>query len=57
MTTTRLPFSEGFLIYLVGLVVIATHPARFWFGLGLAMLPIAIGLAIKVQDSARTVRH
>jgi hypothetical protein len=55
--TTRLPLSEGFLVYLVSLVVIATHPARFWFGLGLTMLPIAVGLAIKVHDSGRGGRH
>lgn len=49
----RLPVSEGVLVYLLGLVVIATAPGGFWFGFALAVLPIAVGLLLKVYDSAR----
>jgi len=35
--------SEGFYLYVTGLVVVVTHPGRFWFGFALAMVPIMIG--------------
>ena len=50
---TRLATSEGFFIYLLGLVVIATQPGRFWFGLVLAATPIAIGAVLRTYDAAR----
>jgi hypothetical protein len=37
----RLHLSEGVFIYLLGLVVIATHPGRFWLGFMLAVFPVA----------------
>lgn len=52
---TCVPLSEGVLVYLLGLVVIATAPGRFWFGFALAVLPIAVGLLLKVYDSTRGV--
>lgn len=39
----RLEPSEGVFVYVLGLVVIATHPARFWLGFVLAMVPLLIG--------------
>jgi hypothetical protein len=35
--------SEGVFLYLLGLVVVATHPGRFWFGFSLAVVPLVIG--------------
>jgi hypothetical protein len=35
--------SEGVFLYALGLVIIATHPARFWLGFGLAIVPLLIG--------------
>jgi hypothetical protein len=35
--------SEGVFLYLLGLVVVASHPGRFWFGLSLALVPLVIG--------------
>jgi hypothetical protein len=35
--------SEGMFLYLVGLVVIATNPDRFWLGFSLAILPVVVG--------------
>ncbi len=35
--------SEGVYLYLLGLVIIATHPGRFWFGFTLAMVPLVVG--------------
>jgi hypothetical protein len=35
--------SEGVFIYVLGLVVLATQPDRFWLGFALAIAPIAIG--------------
>lgn len=44
---TRPTLSEGAAVYALGLVVVATHPGRFWLGMGLAGLPIFVGLALK----------
>jgi hypothetical protein len=35
--------SEGVYLYLLGLVILATHPARFWFGFILAVVPLVMG--------------
>jgi hypothetical protein len=35
--------SEGVYLYLLGLVIVATHPARFWLGFALAAVPLVIG--------------
>jgi hypothetical protein len=51
---SRLPLSEGAFVYLLGLVVIATHPGRFWLGFTLAALPIVAGLVLRTYDSARS---
>ena len=50
---TPFPLSEGILVYLLGLVVIAATPERFRFGFALAVLPIAVGLLLKTYDAAR----
>lgn len=50
---TCFPLSEGVFVYLLGLVVIATVPGRFWFGFALAVLPIVVGLLLKTYDAAR----
>ena len=51
---SRLSLSGGVLVYLLGLVVIATQPGRFWLGFTLATLPIVIGLLLRMYDSARS---
>jgi len=35
--------SEGVYLYLLGMVIVATHPGRFWLGFTLAAVPLAIG--------------
>jgi hypothetical protein len=35
--------SEGAYLYLLGLVIVATHPGRFWLGFMLAIVPLVIG--------------
>jgi hypothetical protein len=50
---SRFPLSEGVFIYLLGLVVIATHPGRFWLGFALAALPVIAGVALRTYDAAR----
>jgi hypothetical protein len=35
--------SEGVYLYLLGIVVVASHPGRFWFGCSLAVAPLVIG--------------
>jgi hypothetical protein len=35
--------SEGVYLYLLGLVIVATHPGRFWFGFAVAITPLLIG--------------
>lgn len=39
----RSNLSEGHFIYVLGLVIIATQPGRFWLGLTLAVVPLLIG--------------
>lgn len=41
--SSRFVPSDGTFVYLLGLVVIATRPGRFWLGLSLALVPIAVG--------------
>jgi hypothetical protein len=52
----RLQLSEALFVYVLGLVVIATQPARFWFGFALAMAPILGALALRARSSARNRR-
>jgi hypothetical protein len=40
---SRSQLSEGVFVYVLGLVIIATHPDRFWLGFALAAMPILIG--------------
>lgn len=40
---TRPPISEGTFLYVLGIVVIATQPSRFWLGFVLAATPVLIG--------------
>jgi hypothetical protein len=35
--------SEGVFLYLLGVVIVATHPGRFWLGFCLAVVPLRIG--------------
>ena len=35
--------SEGTFLYLLGVVIVATRPGRFWLGLGLAVTPLIVG--------------
>jgi len=49
----RLQLSEGLFVYVLGLVVIATQPARFWLGFALAVAPIVGALALRTYGSAR----
>ena len=42
-TVRRFELSEGVYLYLLGTVVVATHPGRFWSGFSLAVVPLLIG--------------
>jgi hypothetical protein len=53
----RLQLSEGLFVYVLGLVVIAAQPARFWLGFSLAVAPIAGAVALRTVGSARGRRH
>lgn len=44
--------SEGVYLYALGLIVIATHPGRFWLGMTLAIVPIVLGPLIRAADAA-----
>lgn len=35
--------SEGVFLYALGVVIIATHPSRFWLGFALAVVPLLVG--------------
>ncbi len=35
--------SEGVYLHLLGLVIVAIHPGRFWLGFTLAVVPLLIG--------------
>ena len=43
-SNSRFHVSEGVFLYLLGLVVIATRPGRFWLGFALALAPIVAGV-------------
>jgi hypothetical protein len=36
--------SEGTFMYVLGVVIVATRPGRFWLGFSLAVIPIVIGV-------------
>jgi len=40
----RVALSEGVFVYVLGLVIIATHAGRFWLGFSLAIVPPAVGM-------------
>lgn len=42
-SVNRFQPSEGVFCYLLGLVIIAAHPGRFWLGFGLAIVPLVVG--------------
>lgn len=48
--------SEGVFVYVLGLVVIATHPARFWLGMGVALVPIVLGPLTRTVEAVRPRR-
>ncbi len=48
--------SEGVYLYVIGLVIVVTHPGRFWFGFTLAVVPIMIG-PFGRAFGGRTWRH
>ena len=35
--------SEGVFLYLLGVVIVATRPGRFWLGFALAVVPLLVG--------------
>lgn len=35
--------AEGTYLYLLGVVILATQPGRFWLGFTLALVPLVIG--------------
>jgi hypothetical protein len=35
--------SEGVFLYMLGLVIVGTHPGRFWLGITLSVIPLVIG--------------
>jgi hypothetical protein len=49
----RLQPSEGVFIYVLGLVVLATRPGRFWLGFALALAPIAVGTVVKLIEALK----
>ncbi|MGZ4407856.1 MAG: hypothetical protein ACXVY6_03550 [Gaiellaceae bacterium] len=51
----RIELPEGYFIYVLGLVVIASRPDSFWLGFSLAATPILAALVGRVakQDRAR----
>jgi hypothetical protein len=40
----RPALSEGAAISLLGMVIIATRPGRFWLGVSLTVIPIVVGV-------------
>lgn len=42
-------------VYVLGLVVIVAQPARFWLGMGLAGVPIAVALILHGMRGRRDV--
>jgi hypothetical protein len=53
----RLQLSEGLFVYVLGLVIIAAQPARFWLGFSLAVAPIVGALGLRTYGSTRRRRH
>jgi hypothetical protein len=53
----RSQVSEGVFLYALGLVVIATHPARFWLGMGLAIVPLVLGPLTRAIEASRPRRR
>lgn len=43
LVNNRFHVSEGVFLYALGLVIVATHPARFWLGFALAIVPLLVG--------------
>jgi hypothetical protein len=43
----RIRHSEGLFVYVLGLVIVATSPSRFWLGIALASVPIAVNIALR----------
>ena len=46
--------SEGTYLYVLGVVIIATQPGRFWLGIAIAFLPIVIGVAVRTIPSGES---
>jgi hypothetical protein len=44
---TRYQPDEALLLYVLGLVIIATHPGRLWLGMALAGVPIITGVLLR----------
>ena len=53
----RLQLSEALFVYVLGLVVIATQPARFWLGFALATAPIVAAVTLRTYVSVRDRRR
>jgi hypothetical protein len=51
--SSRYEPSEGVFLYILGLVVIATSPDRFWLGFLLSAIPILIGVLHRVTSGVR----
>lgn len=43
----RFDLTEGVFLYVLGVVIVATRPGRFWLGLALALTPIVVGPAVR----------
>ena len=50
---SRLQPSEGTFVYLLGVVIVATCPSRFWLGLGLAIVPLIASVATRTFVDVR----
>lgn len=50
---SQLELSEGVFVYVLGLVVIATQSGHFWFGLGLAVVPVATAVVGRAVAAGR----
>lgn len=47
------PISEGTFLYVLGLVIVASHSGRFWLGFGLAAIPVMVGALGKAVSAGR----
>ena len=45
--------SSGVFLYGLGLVIVASQPTRFWFGMTLACIPILLDMATKLTTTER----